>query len=89
MDDEKDRQGQEGELRLQREVLALALVEQPVRLTLGDLQRGIAGSFEVERAVAVLVAEGLLALEGDEVVATPAAVRFNQLEPIEPPRGSR
>ncbi len=89
MDDERDRQGNEGELRLQREVLALVLVEHPVRLTVAEVQRGIAGSFEVERAVAALVAEGLLALEGDSLVATPAAVRFNQLEPIDPPRGSR
>jgi len=88
MQDEKDRQGNEGELRLQREVLALVLVEHPLQLTLAEVQKGT-GAFEVERAVAALVADGLLALEGENVVATPAAVRFNELEPIKPPHPSR
>jgi hypothetical protein len=89
MQDENDRQGNEGDVRLQREVLALVLVEHPLQLTLHEVQKGIGSSFEVERAVAALVADGLLALEGENVVATPAAVRFNELEPIKPPHPSR
>jgi len=81
----KGRQGDDGERRLQREVLALVLVEHPVRLTLREVQKAVGRPIEVERAVATLVADGLLALEGDEVAPTPAALRFNQIEPIDPP----
>ena len=81
----KGRQGDDGERRLQREVLALVLVEHPVRLTLREMQKAVGRPIEVERAVATLVADGLLALEGDEVAPTPAALRFNQIEPIDPP----
>ena len=80
------RQGSdEEERRLQREVLALALVEHPVRLTLREAQKVLGRPIEIERAVAALVGVGLLALEGEEIVPTPAAIRFNQIEPIEPP----
>jgi hypothetical protein len=89
MEEEKDRQGNEGELRLQREVLALVLVEHPVETTLAEVQEATGQAFEVERAVAALIADGLLALDGENVVATPAAVRFNELEPIKPPHPSR
>ncbi|HEY2717021.1 MAG TPA: hypothetical protein VGI73_12450 [Solirubrobacterales bacterium] len=88
MQKEKDSQGNEGELRLQRDVLALVLVEHPLQLTLAEVQKATGGSFELERAVAALVADKLLALEGENVSATPAAVRFNQLEPIRPPHPS-
>ena len=40
---------------------------------------------EVERAVAELVSAGLLMLEGEEIAPTAAAIRFNQIEPIDPP----
>lgn len=76
----------EEERRLQREVLALVLVEHPVRLTLREVRRLLGRPAEVERAVAALLAEGLLACEGEDIAPTPAAVRFNELEPIDPPQ---
>jgi hypothetical protein len=79
-------QGKGEERRLQREVLALALVEHPVRRTLREAQRELGRPIEIERAVAALVAAGLLELEGEEIVPTPAALRFHQIEPIEPPQ---
>jgi hypothetical protein len=79
-------QGNEEETRrLKREVLAFVLVEHPVRLTLGELQSALGRPDLVERAVAALVADELLAREADDVLPTPAAIHFNQLEPIEPP----
>lgn len=85
----KDRQGNEEE-RVQREVLALALYEHPVRLTLREVQKALGRPGEaVEEAVAALVADGLLALEGEDLVPTAAAIRFNELEPIEPPEPER
>lgn len=83
----ESRQG-DGGRRVQREVLALVLVEQPVRLTLWELQKALGRPPEVLEAVEALIAEGLLAREGDEIVPTPAAVRFNELEPIDPPGNS-
>jgi hypothetical protein len=85
MQNAKDRQGDEEE-ELQREVLALVLVEHPVRVTLAEARKALGRPNEVEAAVAALVADGLLALEGEEVVPTPAAIRFNEIEPIDPPR---
>jgi hypothetical protein len=85
MGSEKGGQANE-ELRLQREVLAVALVEHPVRRTLVEVQKAVGRPIEVERAVAALIADGLLALEDDEVVPTAAAIRFHEIEPIEPPR---
>jgi hypothetical protein len=82
----KGRQGDEEERRLQREVLALVLVEDPVPLTLADVQKMTGRPIEIERAVAALVADGLLARQDDQLVPTPAAVRFNEIEPIDPPR---
>jgi hypothetical protein len=79
-----DRRGSE-ERGLQREVLALVLVEHPVRTTVRDLQKELGRPTEVEGAVAALVDEGLLAREGDDVVPTPAAIRFHEIEPIDPP----
>ena len=81
----KDGQGNDEERRLQREVLALALVEHPLRLTLRDVGTAIGQPLEVEQAVAALVEAGLLRLEGEELVPTAAAVRFHEIEPIEPP----
>ena len=78
-------QGNEGR-RLQREVLALILVEHPVRLTPQEVQKVLGRPSEVEGAVAALVEAGLVAIEGDDLVPTPAAIRFNELEPIEPPQ---
>ncbi|HYC82014.1 MAG TPA: hypothetical protein VEB65_09525 [Solirubrobacterales bacterium] len=76
----------EAERRLEREVLALALVEHPVRLTLEEARRTLGRPIELERAVAALVGAGLLSVEGEEIFPTPAAVRFNEIEPIEPPK---
>ena len=78
-------QGSEEE-RLQREVLALALVEHPVRHTPADVQRALGRPPEIERAVAALVSDGLLTPEGDEIAPTAAALRFHEIEPIDPPR---
>ena len=75
----------EEERRLEREVLALALVEHPRRLTLQEARKVVARPIELERAVAALIGAGLLSVEGEEIFATPAAVRFNEIEPIEPP----
>jgi hypothetical protein len=80
----KGRQGS-GERRLQREVLALVLVEHPLRLTLREVQKALGRPPEVEIAVAALVADGLLVRDGEEIVPTAAAIRFNELEPIQPP----
>jgi hypothetical protein len=85
MQNQKGRQGNEGERRLQREVLALVLVEHPVRLTLREVQKVLGRPIEVEGAVAALVADELLAWEGEEILPTAAAIRFNELEPIDPP----
>ena len=76
---------EEEERRLEREVLALALVEHPVRLTLQEARRALGRPIELERAVASLVGAGLLSVSGEEIFPTPAAVRFNEIEPIEPP----
>ena len=81
----KGGQGNDEERRLQREVLALALVEHPVRLSLGEVVRVLGRPPDVERAVAQLVGAGLLVLEGEEIAPTAAAIRFNQIEPIDPP----
>ena len=77
---------EEEERRLEREVLALALVEHPVRLTLQEARRTLGRPIELERAVASLVGAGLLSVEGEDIFPTPAAVRFNEIEPIEPPK---
>lgn len=84
METTKGGQGMDGD-RLQRQVLATVLVEHPVRRTLGEVQKELGRPHEVEEAVAALVAAGLLSLEGEELAPTPAALRFNRLEPIEPP----
>ena len=81
----KGRQGNDEARRLQREVLALVLVEHPVRLTLPEVQKLLGQRIEVEHAVVTLVVDGLLTWEGDEIVPTPPAIRFNEIEPIEPP----
>jgi hypothetical protein len=86
MEDEKGMQGNEEERGLEREVLALALVEHPVWRTLEELQRVLGRPAEVEGAVEALIADGLLAREGEDIAPTAAAIRFNELEPIEPPR---
>jgi hypothetical protein len=85
MHNQTGRQGNEAERRLQREVLALVLVEHPVQLTLREVQKVLGRPIEVEGAVAALVAGELLAWEGGEIVPTAAAIRFNELEPIDPP----
>jgi hypothetical protein len=73
------------EKRLQREVLALALVEHPVRLNLQEAQKTLGQPHELERAVAALVSAGLLIIEDEEIAPTPAAIRFNEIEPVDPP----
>jgi hypothetical protein len=75
----------EDERRLEREVLALALCEYPRRLTLQEARRVVGRPIELERAVASLVGGGLLSVEGEEIFPTAAAIRFHEIEPIEPP----
>lgn len=78
----------EEERGLEREVLALALFEHPVRLTLQEVGKALRRPIEpteLERAVAALVGAGLLSVTGEEIFPTPAAIRFNEIEPIEPP----
>ncbi|MBS1878174.1 MAG: hypothetical protein JST31_01545 [Actinobacteria bacterium] len=87
MERRRDGRGNEDERRLQREVLALLLIEQPLRLSLGEVQNVLGRAEAVARAATALAAAGLLAWEGEEVVPTPAAIRFDELEPIEPPGG--
>jgi hypothetical protein len=83
--DEKGR-GQEEQEELEREVLALVLVEHPLRLTLAELQQALGRSVDVAHAVEALIGTGLLRREGGDIVPTPAAIRFNEIKPIDPPR---
>jgi hypothetical protein len=77
--------GEEAERRLQREVLAYELVEHPLPISVTELQEELGWDAEIEAAVGALVAAGLLERQGGEIVPTPAAIRFNRIEPIEPP----
>jgi hypothetical protein len=77
--------GQEESERFEREVLALVLVEHPLRLTLRELQKILGRPQQVESAVEALVGAGVLSREGDDVVPTPAAIRFNEMRPMDPP----
>ena len=81
----RGRSNDEEERRLEREVLALALFEHPVRLTLQEARKAVGRPIELERAVASPVGGGLLSVEGEEIFPTPAAIRFNEIEPIDPP----
>ena len=85
MSTERGQSREDEERRLEREVLALALVEHPLRLTLQETRRILGRPVELERAVAALVGAGLLSVAGEEFFPTPAAVRFNEIEPIDPP----
>ena len=78
----------EEERRLHRTVLAYVLVEHPVPTTIADVRRelDLGGDAPIEDAIATLVADGLLAWQGDEIVPTAAALRFHQIEPMEPPK---
>jgi hypothetical protein len=71
---------------VRREVLAFVLAEDSVRLTSSELQERVGGPAEVVRAVEVLTANDLVVREGDKVVPTPAAIRFDELNPIAPRR---
>ncbi|MGD9737193.1 MAG: hypothetical protein AB7V58_16530 [Solirubrobacterales bacterium] len=82
----QSRDEKEEERRVERELLALALVEHPVRLTLREARRLVGRPIELERAVAALVGAGLLSVEGEDIFPTPAAIRFHEIEPIDPPR---
>jgi superfamily II helicase len=83
--DEKIDTGRWNEKRRQREVLALVLAEDSVRLTSSELRARVGGAAEVERAVEALTANDLVVREGDKIVPTPAAIRFDGLMPIGPP----
>jgi hypothetical protein len=85
MGESTDRRGRDEEDRFERELLALVLVEHPLPVTLHEAQRALGRPIEVERALAALVGAGLLTLEGEDIAPTPAAIRFHQIEPIEPP----
>lgn len=65
---------------LEHGVLHLVLRRHPAQLTFDELVRAAGEpAFMVEDAVAELVADGLLHRHGDFVVASRAAVRFDEL----------
>jgi hypothetical protein len=70
----------------QAAVLTLVLTEHPTPLTLADIEREVApnqdfaGRDAVARAVRDLVAVGLLHRQGDLVLPTRAALRFDGLD---------
>lgn len=66
--------------RKQSAVLALVLSEHPTHLTIGDLMMEIADEDAVARAVRDLVAVGLLRRDGDSILPTRAALRFDWLD---------
>ncbi|HEX8083325.1 MAG TPA: hypothetical protein VF529_03485 [Solirubrobacteraceae bacterium] len=65
---------------LEHGVLHEVLVRHPAQLTFDELVRAMGEpSFLVQDAVTQLVADGLLHRHGDFVLATRAAVRFDEL----------
>ena len=82
---QEERDQGSGGRSLQREVLAYALVEYPVPISIAQLCAELGPAAPIERAIDGLVEDGLLEWEGDEIVPTAAAIRFNRIEPIEPP----
>jgi hypothetical protein len=70
------------EIGPQRELLTLVLTEDPVRLSVAELQDRLGDPVDVRAAMEVLIADGLLVLEGDEVVPTSATTRFYELMAI-------
>lgn len=65
---------------LEHGVLHLVLSRHPAQLTFDELVRAMGEpAFLVQDAVTDLVADGLLHRHGDFVLATRAAVRFDQL----------
>jgi hypothetical protein len=66
--------------RKQGAVLAFVLSEHPTQLTLGDLMMEIVDEDAVARAVRDLVAVGLLRRNGDSLLPTLAALRFDWLD---------
>lgn len=71
-----------GKRRGQARVLALVLSQRPSELTLGEIEREVGEEVAIGEAVAGLVDVGLVCTLDDSVLATPAAVRFNRLEPL-------
>jgi hypothetical protein len=71
-----------GDRRGQARVLALVLSHRPSELTLGEIASEVGEEVAIDRAVAGLVDVGLVCTLDDSVLATPAAVRFNRLEPL-------
>ena len=63
-------------------MLALVLSQRPSELTLGEIEREVGEEVAIGEAVAGLVDVGLVCTLDDSVLATPAAVRFNRLEPL-------
>ncbi len=88
MESEAGRTGREERakaLRLQREVLAFVIVEQPLTLSYDEIVRAMGPDPAVAAAIEELIAAGLLRRQEEEVLATPAAQRLHLLEPLEPP----
>ena len=71
-----------GKRRGQARVLALVLAQRPSELTLGEIESEVGEEVAIGEAVAGLVDVGLVCTLDDSVLATPAAVRFNRLEPL-------
>lgn len=65
--------------QVQSAVMALLLAEHPIRFTVGDLVAEIGGEDTVGNAVRDLIAVGLLRREGESVLPTLAALRFDRL----------
>lgn len=67
------------EIERQRELLSLVMTEDPVRLSVAELEDRLGDPADVQAAMEALIADEVLVLEGDEVVPTPAMTRFYEL----------
>lgn len=70
------------EIELQRELLILVLTEDPARLSVAEVEARLGDPADVAAAMDVLIATDLVAVEGDRVVPTTAAIRFYELKQV-------
>jgi DNA-binding IclR family transcriptional regulator len=78
------RQGDRGDVSIEAAVLEFVLARHPAQLTLAELVREIGEGSDgdragVDRAVLALVDSGLLSRQGELVLPTDPALRFDQL----------
>jgi hypothetical protein len=78
----RDRDQENEDSRVQREVLTLLLAKGSTGLDRSELEARPDDPAEVERAVEALTADDLAVRDGDKVVPMPAAIRFNELRSI-------